>query len=214
MNKLFFKKYIGLILATVSVYLLVTFLFGLLAYIPAVGNRFKNGIDFSRAGIMIPILLLVFLFFGNFALARHWTAKEKAGVDTLRWQSTLRHLVAIGVAINTFIYVTFFFAVATSRTTNFNSNNISIYEKYPVIYWVVYLLCVLPALLVMIPKTRKMGARWCLVISTAIILQALFDVNGSASAGFYLLFGCYLVPAAILLMFEGFTAAPERQELA
>jgi hypothetical protein len=202
MNQLFFKKYIGLILSTATVYLLVTFLFGLLAYIPAIGNRFKNSIDFSGAGIIIPILLLVFLFLGNFALARSWAAKEKAGVDTLRWQSTLRHLVAIGLAIITFIYVSFFFAVATSHTTNFHSNNIPIYQKYPVIIWVAYLMCVLPSLLVIIPKTRKMGARWCLVISTAIILRMLFQVNASSSAGSYLLFGCYLVPAAILLMFE------------
>lgn len=202
MDKQYLKKYLSLILATASVYLLVTFLFGFLAYIPAIGNRFKNGIDFSGVGIIVPILLLLFLFFGNFALARRWTAKEKAGVDTLRWQSTLRHLVAIGVAIITFISVTFFFAVATTHTTNFNSNNIPIYQKYPVIVWVAYLICVLPSLLVIIPKTRKMGARWCLIISTAIILRALFEVNGSASAGSYLLFGCYLVPAAILLMFE------------
>lgn len=202
MNQLFFKKYIGLILATATVYLLVAFLFGLLAYIPAIGNRFKNSIDFSGAGIIIPILLLLFLFLGNFALARRWTAKEKAGVDTLRWQSTLRHLVAIGLAIITVIYVSFFFAVATAHTTNFNSNNIPIYQKYPVIIWVAYLMCVLPSLLVIIAKTRKMGARWCLVISTAIILRMLFQVNASSSAGGYLLFGCYLVPAAILLMFE------------
>jgi hypothetical protein len=91
-------------LATVSVYLLVTFLFGLLAYIPAIGNRLKNGIAFSVVGIIIPILLPLFLFFVNFALARRWTAKEKAGVDTLRWQSVLRHLVAI----ITFIHVSFF----------------------------------------------------------------------------------------------------------
>jgi uncharacterized membrane protein YhaH (DUF805 family) len=204
MEKAFFKKYIELMLATVSASLLACVLFWLLMIIPPIGKRFPNGLEFAGIGIVVPIIFLLFLFFGCFELARRWTAREKAGVSTAyHWHNVLQLIIAAGVAFLTFAYVYLFFNTSMYQPTNSISNKTSFYLKhYPFILRGVSILCLLPAFFVIIKKTRKMGARWCLLLSTAILMQNVLDPSASMSMANYLFFSFFFVPCAILLMAE------------
>lgn len=202
MDKPFLKKYLELIFATASIYFLACALFGLLTKIPAIGNRFKNSIEFSGMGVVVPILLLIFLFVGTFVLARRWTVMEKEGVaNSARWHKLLHFIITIEVAFITFSFVSFFFMISTSLIPN--SKDLPFFVRYPYIGWGMYIIGLVPVVLVMIKKTRKLGARWCLLLSAASFLQLVFDPNSVVPLASYLFFCLLVVSPAILLMLEG-----------
>ncbi|MBU3744581.1 MAG: hypothetical protein FGM61_08555 [Sediminibacterium sp.] len=105
------------------------------------------------------------------------------------------------VAYVSFIYVTLFFVVSTAHTTD--SKDEPFFLKYSFIVWAMYIFCLLPAILVLIKKTRKMSARWCILITAAFHLRTVFDSSASAPIGEYLFFCIIYLPCAILLMMEG-----------
>lgn len=135
-------------------------------------------------------------------LAKRWTLKEKALLSqSARWHNTLDLFMSLGVALVTFLDLYFFYIISTSQPTNIIiTSNAPFNFNYPSFMGVLCILSLLPVLLVLIRKTRKMGARWCLLITVAINLRLVFDSSVSVPLGNHLFLCLYYLPCAILLM--------------
>ena len=119
MKKTFFLKYLELVLAFFSIYLLFGFVTLMMMNVLLVAKVSPFTIGFGKFGPTIITVQLLLPFIGGLILAKAWIAKEKAGIaNPDRWHSVLQRLIAGGLSAIMLIFGMFFFTTSFSVKTS------------------------------------------------------------------------------------------------
>jgi len=203
MKKTFFLKYVELVLAFFSIYLLFGFVTLMMMNVLLVTKVSPFTIGFGEFGTTIITVQLLLPFIGGLILARAWTAKEKAGIaNSDRWHSVLQRLIAGGLSSIMLIFGMFFFTTSMSVTTSIVDKP-SFIQILPQLELASAALMVLSALLLLFKISRKVGAWLTLLIVILVIVRDVADSGFSLSYSFYLFFGLFIIPAACLFIGQG-----------